>query len=87
MTTKPPSQVQETSTTSIDKIAYASVATIATQEPNDRNRLGYHIWRFLTTKQGTLEQAVSESGSRLLIGYSEAVKIIRDALLNHGIAV
>lgn len=85
MTTKPPSQVQEAPAGALEKVAYASVTTIPTQEPNDRNRLGYHIYRLLKTKQGTLEQAVSESGSRLLISPSEAVKIIREALLKEGI--
>ncbi len=85
MTTKPPSQVQEAPLTALEKIAYASVAAIPTQEPNDRNRLGYHIWRLLKTRQGTLEQAVSESGSRLLIPHAEAVKIIREALGKDGL--
>jgi hypothetical protein len=86
MTTKAPSAVQETPVASLEKVAYTSVSTIPTQEPNDRNRLGFHIWRFLKTRSGTLEQAVSESGSRLLIAHAEAVKIIRDALAQQGIS-
>lgn len=84
MTTKAPSAVQESSAVSLEKIAYTSVAAVSTQEPNDRNRLGYHIWRFLQARQGTLEQAVSESGSRLLMTHAEAVTIIRESLRQQG---
>jgi len=85
MTTKPPSTVQEFPPDSIEKKAYLSVSSIQTEEPNDRNRLGYHVWRWLMTKQGTLEQAVAESGARLHISRAEAVKIIRDELARQGI--
>ena len=70
----------------MERIAYASVESIATQEPNDRNRLGYHVWRWLLNKQGSLEQAVNESGARLLIGVPEAVSNIREVLVKLGIA-
>src|ERR1041385_5396206 len=63
MTTKPPASVHEFSPESLEKIAYLSVSTIPTEEPNDRNRLGYHVYRWLVNKEGTLEQAVVESGS------------------------
>ena len=85
MTTKPPSASQEFPADSLEKIAYASVASIPTEEPNDRNRLGYHIWRWLTSRQGTLEEAVSESGSRMQISRQEAVKIVRAELQKRGI--
>ena len=85
MTTKPPSASQEFPPDSLEKIAYSSVATIPTEEPNDRNRLGYHIWRWLTSRQGTLEEAVSESGSRMQISHQEAVKIVRAELQKRGI--
>ncbi len=84
MSTKPPSPVQPASPTSLEKIAYTSVSTIPTQEPNDQNRLGYHVWRWLGNKQGTLEQAVLESGARLKISAKEAVKIISEELAKLG---
>ncbi len=87
MTTKAPSAVQPSPATSLESIAYTSVSTIPTQEPNDRNRLGFHVWRFLKLRQGTLEQAVEESGSRLLISHPEAVKIIQDSLKQQGISL
>ena len=85
MSTKPPSTVQEFPAESLEKIAYTSVSAIPTVEPNDRNRLGYHIWRWLLSKEGTLEQAIAESGSRLNISQVEAAKIISEALNKQGI--
>ena len=85
MTTKAPSAVQEFSADSLEKKAYESVNAVQTEEPNDRNRLGYHVWRWLSTKQGTLEQAISESGARILVPQQEAAKIIREALTKLGI--
>ncbi|HUN65944.1 MAG TPA: hypothetical protein VMW43_07555 [Bacteroidota bacterium] len=87
MTTKAPSTVQEFTADTIEKKAYESVAGIATREPNDRFRLGYHIWRFLTVRNGTLENAVAESGARLSISREDAVAIIRASLEKNGITV
>ena len=87
MTTKPPSTVQEFPADSLEKKAYTSVSSIQTEEPNDRNRLAYHVWRWLLKKQGTLEEAVNESGARLLTPRHEAVKIIREELKKQGITV
>jgi rRNA maturation endonuclease Nob1 len=85
MTTKPPSLSQEFPPDSLEKIAYASVAGIPTEEPNDRNRLGYHIWRWLKNREGSLEEAISESGSRIQISHTEAAKIVRQELEKGGI--
>lgn len=85
MTTKPPPTVNEFSSDTMEKIAYASVSSIPTQEPNDQNRLGYHVWRWLTNRQGTLEEAIAESGARLLISKAETLQQIRAALTKQGI--
>ncbi|MBS4028757.1 MAG: hypothetical protein KGZ58_08970, partial [Ignavibacteriales bacterium] len=69
MSTQAPAPVQSFSDTSIEKIAYKSVESIPTQEPNDRSRLGYHVWLWLTTKEGTLEESVRSAGSRMLVSY------------------
>ncbi len=87
MTTKAPASVAEASADSLEKKAYSSVSSIPTVEPNDRNRLGYHVWRFLGQRQGTLEQAVAESGARLLVSRDEAATTIREALRAAGITV
>jgi hypothetical protein len=80
MTTKPPSQVEPFSEETLEKIAYHSVEGIGTVEPNDAYRLGYHVWRWLTTRQGSLADAVRESGARLTISPDEAVEKIRASL-------
>ncbi|MBI5216117.1 MAG: hypothetical protein HY960_10235 [Ignavibacteriae bacterium] len=85
MATKPASAVQQFSPESIEAKAYASVSAIPTVEPNDRNRLGYHVYRWLTQKQGTLEQAISASGSRLQISKQQAAEMISGELKKSGL--
>lgn len=87
MSTKPPSPIREFPVESLEKHAYASVSNIPTQESNDRNRLGYHVWRWLSSRQGTLEDAVNESGARISVSKHEAIDAIRDALKKQGINI
>ena len=44
--------------------AYASVRSVPTIEPNDRNRLGYHVWLYLRGELTSLEEAVQVARSR-----------------------
>lgn len=85
MSTKPPAKVQEAAASSNEKIAYLSVSEIPTEEPNDQNRLGYHVWRWLNSRQGTLEEAVVESGARIKIPKAEAAKRIADSLAKQNV--
>jgi hypothetical protein len=85
MTTKAPPTVTPAPEQSMEKIAYSSVSSIPTVEPNDRNRLGYHIWLWLTKKEGTLEEAVKVSAARTLIPQSEVIRIIREKLREQGV--
>ena len=87
MSTQTPAPIQPFDSTSIEKIAYGSVETIPTIEPNDRNRLGYHIWRMLSLKEGTLSEAILSSGARLLISQNDAAQIIRTTLQKSNIKV
>ncbi len=87
MTTKPPPSVVPAPTESREKIAYESVSSIPTQEPNDRYRLGYHVWLWLTRREGTLEEAVKVSSSRTLIPREDVLKIIKEKLREQGIQV
>jgi hypothetical protein len=87
MTTVPPSKVIEFSSTTLEKIAYNSVATIPTREPNDQNRLGYCVWHFLSERKGTLAQAIHTSGARILIPESDVLRIVGDALKQAGITL
>ena len=77
MSTKPPSAVQESPAGALEKIAYSFVADIPTTEPNDRNRLGYCLWIWMSDRNGTLEQMVRSSGVRTTMPHEEIVKIIR----------
>jgi hypothetical protein len=87
MTTKPPPSVVPAPKEAMEKIAYESVGSIPTEEPNDRNRLGYHVWLWLTKKEGTLEGAVRISKSRVLIPEEEVLRIIREKLREQGVKV
>jgi hypothetical protein len=87
MSTIAPSPVKPFDASTLEKIAYKSVESVPTREANDQNRLGYHVWELLSAKQGTLEQAIKNSGSRILISESEAVSIIRQELQKSGITL
>jgi hypothetical protein len=85
MTTKPPSSVAEFPEDSLERIAYQSVQEVPTQEPNDRHRLGYHVWAWLKERKGTLKDALRVSGSRILVSEEEALKTIQAFLNAKGI--
>ncbi|MGA9406244.1 MAG: hypothetical protein WBW71_03835 [Bacteroidota bacterium] len=87
MTTVPPAKVKEFSSSTLEKIAYASVSTIPTREPNDQNRLGFCVWHFLSERQETLAQAIRTSGARLLIPESDVLRIVGESLKQAGISV
>jgi hypothetical protein len=87
MTTKAPAGVAEVPPESLEKIAYDSVVDIPTQEPNDKNRLGFCVWAWLRDRNGTLEQAIQNSGSRTQIQYSEVLSIVTKRLEERGVKV
>ncbi len=85
MTTRQPSGVKVFPDNTIEKIAYRSVETLPVREPNDRARLGYHVWQFLTGKIPTLQEAIAVASARLLISETEAGIIISQKLQESGI--
>ncbi len=87
MTTKAPSTVQPAPEDSLEKIAYGSVAEIPTQEPHDRDRLGYTVWLWLKSRHDPLEIAVHTASARMQISEEEAVSRIRAFLSSRGISV
>src|SRR4051812_46052458 len=50
--------------TELATLAYASVKNVPTVEPNDRNRLGYHLWLYLRGEIPTVAEAVKQARSR-----------------------
>lgn len=68
MTTKAPAQVNRFAENSSETIAYKIAGEFKTREPNDNNRLGYHIWRYLDGTIPTIDEAVRVSGVRLVEG-------------------
>lgn len=87
MATKPPPTIETFPSESLEAIAYAIVADIETEEPNDRNRLGYHVWSWLKEGSGTLKQAIQTSGSRTTLSYDKIFSIISKRLQEKGIKV
>lgn len=62
-------------------LAYESVRGIQTVEPNDRERLGYHIYLYLTGEFESVTEAVAAARSRT-IDTTERVAIIITERLN-----
>ena len=87
MTTKAPSTVKPAGEGTQEKIAYASVSGIPTADAHDRDRLGYNVWRWLTTRRDSLENSVKTSGARLLVSEEEAVRMIRESLAAQGVTL
>ena len=87
MSTKPPASVIESPAESLEKLAYNIVAEIPTVEPNDRNRLGYCLWGWLSERRGTLLQTICAAGARSPLAPEEIFNIIRKRLVEKGINV
>ncbi len=85
MATKPPPSVEEFSSESLERMAYAAVSDIETQEPNDRARLGCNVWAWLRERTGTLEEAVNAAGSRTKLGQTEVINLIKKRLAEKGV--
>ena len=85
MATKPPPAVEEFPPESLEKMAYAVVSDIETQEPNDQARLGYNVWAWLRERKGTLEEAVNAAGSRTKLSRSDVITLIRQRLAEKGV--
>jgi hypothetical protein len=69
--------------------AYAAVRSVPTVEPNDRNRLGYHVWLYLRGELASLEEAVGAARSRFkpkTLPISDVVAHITEQLhlIEHG---
>ncbi len=80
MTTKAPPAIAEFAPLTNEKIAYASVEDIPVREPNDRNRLGLHVWLYLSGKIPTIADAVRTAHARALIDDDEVVALISEKL-------
>ena len=87
MSTKPPASVVESPAESLEKLAYNTVAEIPTEETNDRNRLGYCLWGWLSERRGTLLQTICAAGARSSLTSDEIFEIIRKRLEEKGIKV
>lgn len=85
MTTKPSSPIRKAPDNSLEHAAYASVAGLPVEDPHDLDRLGYNVWRWLSVRRDTLEQAVRSANARLKVSEEEAIRTIRGRLQEHGV--
>lgn len=85
MATKPPPPVEEFAPGTLEKLAYSIVADIETREPNDRTRLGYHIWAWLRERKGTLAEAVQAAAARTSLSSTEILNLVRQRLADNGV--
>ncbi len=69
----------------IAAVAYAAVAGVPTLEPNDRNRLGFHIYLYLTGNIDSVLDAVREARARMPISSADAAATITAALQSAGV--
>ncbi len=68
------------------KIAYVSVEDLEFLEMNDGNRLGYHVYLYLTGALPTLAEAIYEAKSRSPIHPGDLERIIAERLIAAGVA-
>ncbi len=67
------------------RIAYEAVESIPFVEPNDGNRLGYHIYCYLTGRIASLEEAVKEAKARTAVATNEILETVRHHLADKGV--
>lgn len=72
--------MQTASAASLEKIAYSLVEDIPLRETNDRDRLGYCLWIWLTEGKGSLEQAIVNAEPRSSLSTEEIAGIIQKKL-------
>ncbi len=67
------------------RMAYASVEELPFLEMNDGNRLGYHIYLFLSGQIATIADAIYEAKARIALHPSELERIIAGRLGASGV--
>ncbi len=70
---------------SIEAKAYAAAALVPAVEMNDTNRLGYHVYLYLTKQYESIAEAIHVAQARLLVTDAEAEKRIAEALRAEGL--
>lgn len=79
-----PIPVQNADKQSIEHQAYELVEDIETQEMNDRNRLGYHVYLFMTGGYPTFREAFEVAQARLKRPAEEIYTLLAQRLRERG---
>ena len=72
---------------SLEHKAYLAVEDVPTVEFNDRNRLGYHVFLYLSRTIDTLTEAVHVAQARTSLSEQETVQRISGKLSEMGVAL
>lgn len=67
------------------RIAYTAVEDMAFLEMNDGNRLGYHIYLFLTGEIPSIADAIYEAKARIQVHPKELERILSERLAAAGV--
>jgi|GEM_PF-1553652 len=82
----PRPRLEGASSDDLARMAYASVGELPFLEMNDGNRLGYHIYLFLSGQIATVADAIYEAKARTALHPSELERIIVGRLGASGVA-
>ena len=82
----PRPRVSGKSNDEIAAIAYGSVEGLEFLEMNDGNRLGFHIYRYITGELPSIAEAIYESKSRISLSAGELETTIMKRLNDAGVA-
>ncbi|MCZ7556226.1 MAG: hypothetical protein M5R41_07485 [Bacteroidia bacterium] len=69
---------------SLERKAYAAAAVVPALEPNDTNRLGYHLYLFLKGDIPSLQDAVHLAQARTHVSTQEVMRLLAAALESSG---
>lgn len=78
--------VSKSPSESLETIAYEIVHDIPTREPNDRNRLAYHVYLFLKKEIPTLDEAIQVAQTRTTESFESLRATISARIAEKGFA-
>jgi hypothetical protein len=82
---KPAPRIAGRNNEELTRIAYKAVEGIEFLEMNDGNRLGYHLYSYLTGELPSVAEAIYESKSRSPLPNGELERIISERLAAAGV--
>ena len=72
---------------SLEQQAYALVADIETKEPNDRYRLGYNIFLYMSHQHVSLAEAIAVAQARTTQSAETIYRVLAERLREKGFSI